>query len=53
MQNIKSVNPQNGNGSFPGHSIADQDPQFKLNDYIRVFYKGRWVILISFLLVID
>ncbi|HPG38202.1 MAG TPA: polysaccharide biosynthesis tyrosine autokinase [bacterium] len=51
MQNMKPVNPQNGNGAFPGHSITDQNSQFKLNDYIRVFYKGRWVILISFLLV--
>lgn len=51
MQNFKSTNPQNGNGTYTTHSTDDQDSQFKLSDYIRVFYKGRFIILISFLLI--
>ncbi|HNT65848.1 MAG TPA: polysaccharide biosynthesis tyrosine autokinase [bacterium] len=43
--------PYNGNG-FSDHSNSDpREPQVTFRDYLRVLYRGRKVILVSFLVV--
>ena len=51
MNYSKIQNPQDGNGNLKLGTFNSQDSQFNFNDYIRVLYKGRYVIIISFLLV--
>ncbi|MBN2411866.1 polysaccharide biosynthesis tyrosine autokinase [candidate division KSB1 bacterium] len=51
MNYSKFQNPQNGNGNIKLGSLDSRESQFNFNDYIRVLYKGRYVIIISFLLV--
>jgi len=51
MNYSKFQNPQDGNGSMKLGSLDSRESQFNFNDYVRVLFKGRFVIIISFLLV--
>lgn len=42
----------NGNGSMHGLHFPIRDRQLTFRDYVRVLYKGRYIILISFLTVL-
>ena len=44
--------PPGGNGSFHGLRPFVQDRQLSFRDYLRVLYKGRYIILVSFLIVV-
>ncbi len=41
-----------GNGLFKQGLHLQSDRQLTLHDYLRIFYKGRYVIIISFFLVV-
>ncbi len=43
--------PTNGNGQQPMNFLSSQETQFNFQDYMRVIYKGRFVIMVSFILI--
>ncbi len=45
------INPFDGNGHFESNGHDYRQRQVTFRDYLRVLYKNRWVILISFVLV--
>ncbi|MBN2356726.1 polysaccharide biosynthesis tyrosine autokinase [candidate division KSB1 bacterium] len=45
-------NEAGGNGQYKSSVASPSERQLTLHDYLRVFYKGRYVILISFLIIV-
>ncbi len=49
--NLSKPHHENGNGQFEGNGYAEE-PQITLRDYIRVLYRSRFIILISFIVIL-
>ena len=52
MMNSNGKGQYSGNGHANAYGSDMQERQVSIKDYIRVLYKARWVIIISFLLVV-
>lgn len=53
MNNVSDYKPSlGGNGKSPARFYDENERQVSWRDYIRILYRGRWVIIASFILVI-
>ncbi len=49
--NLSKQQQDNGNGQYEGNGYAGES-QVTLRDYLRVLYRGRFIIMISFIVIV-